>query len=26
MIDRIDKRLVFKHLNNRPYLHGETEP
>jgi len=26
MIDRIDKRLVFKPLNNRPYLHGETEP
>src|SRR5882757_8798597 len=26
MIDRIDQRLVFKPLNNRPYLHGETEP
>jgi len=26
MIDRVDKRLVFKSLNNRPYLHGETEP
>ena len=26
MIDRIDKRLVFKWLNGRPYLHGETEP
>jgi hypothetical protein len=26
MIDRIDKRLVFRWLNNRPYLHGETEP
>jgi hypothetical protein len=26
MIDRVDKRLVFKPLNNRPYLHGETEP
>lgn len=26
MIDRIHKRLVFKPLNNRPYLHGETEP
>jgi hypothetical protein len=26
MIDCIDKRLVFKPLNNRPYLHGETEP
>jgi hypothetical protein len=26
MIERIDKRLVFKRLNNRPYLHGETEP
>jgi hypothetical protein len=25
MIDRVDKRLVFKPLNNRPYLHGETE-
>ncbi len=25
MIDRVDKRLVFKWLN-RPYLHGETEP
>jgi len=25
MIDR-DKRLVFKPLNNRPFLHGETEP
>jgi hypothetical protein len=25
-IDRIDKRLVFKWLNNRPYFHGETEP
>src|SRR5258708_4592018 len=23
---RIDKRLVFKWLNNRPYFHGETEP
>ena len=22
MIDRVDKRLVFKRLNNRPYLHG----
>ena len=26
MIDRVDKRLVFRRLNNRPYLHGETEP
>ena len=26
MIDRVDRRLVFKWLNNRPYLHGETEP
>jgi hypothetical protein len=26
MIDRVDKRLVFKPLNNRPYLQGETEP
>src|SRR5580692_5253894 len=26
MIKRVDKRLVFKPLNNRPYLHGETEP
>jgi hypothetical protein len=26
MIDRVDKRLVFKALNNRPFLHGETEP
>ena len=26
MIDRVDKKLVFKPLNNRPYLHGETEP
>ena len=26
MIDRIDKRLVFKRLNDRPYLEGETEP
>ena len=26
MIDRIDKRLAFKPLNNRPFLHGETEP
>src|SRR5260370_38588744 len=25
MIDRVDKGLVFKSLNNRPYLHGETE-
>ena len=26
MIGRIDKRLGFKWLNNRPYFHGETEP
>jgi len=26
MIDRVDKWLVFKPLNNRPFLYGETEP
>jgi hypothetical protein len=26
MIDRVHKRLVFQPLNNRPFLHGETEP
>ena len=26
MIDRVDKRLVFKPLHNRPFLLGETEP
>jgi hypothetical protein len=26
MIDRADKRLVFKLLDHRPFLHGETEP
>ena len=26
MIDRVDKKLVFKPLNNRPFLQGETEP
>jgi hypothetical protein len=26
MINRVEKRLVFKWLENRPYLHGETEP
>src|ERR1700730_362716 len=26
MIDRVDKRLVFKPLNNRPFLHGGTGP
>ena len=26
MIDRVDKRLVFKPVNNRPFLDGETEP
>ena len=26
MIDRVDKRLVFRGHNNRAFLHGETEP
>ncbi len=26
MIDRVDKRLVFEPLSNRPFLDGETEP
>ncbi len=26
MIDRVDKRLVFRRLNNRPFFEGETEP
>jgi hypothetical protein len=26
MIERVEKRLVFTRLNNRPYLNGETEP
>jgi hypothetical protein len=26
MIHRVDERLVFKRLDNRPFLHGETEP
>jgi hypothetical protein len=26
MIHRVDQRLVFKRLNNRPFLDGETEP
>lgn len=26
MIERVDQRIVFKWLNDRPYLHGETEP
>jgi hypothetical protein len=26
MIGRVDRRLVFKRLHNRPFLHGETEP
>ncbi len=26
MIGRVDKHLVFKPLNNRPFLHGESEP
>jgi hypothetical protein len=25
-IERVDKHLVFKPLDNRPFLHGETEP
>jgi hypothetical protein len=25
-IDRVERKLVFKPLNNRPYFHGETEP
>jgi hypothetical protein len=25
-IDRVEKRVVFKPLDNRPYLDGETEP
>jgi hypothetical protein len=26
MVERVRKRLVFEPLNNRPFLHGETEP
>jgi hypothetical protein len=26
MIDRVHRRVVFKWLDNRPFLHGETEP
>jgi hypothetical protein len=26
MIDRVDKGLVYKWLDNKPFLHGETEP
>jgi hypothetical protein len=26
MIDRVDRRVVFRRLNNRHFLHGETEP
>jgi hypothetical protein len=26
MIERVDKRLAFRPLNNRPFLRGETEP
>jgi hypothetical protein len=26
MIDRVEKRLVFRRLNSRPFLDGETEP
>jgi len=26
MIERVEKRLVFKPLDNRPFLDGETEP
>jgi hypothetical protein len=26
MIERVGNKLVFKPLNNRPFLHGETEP
>src|SRR6202789_1353198 len=26
MIDRVDQQLVFKRLDNRPFLDGETEP
>ena len=26
MIGRVDQRLVFERLDNRPFFHGETEP
>ena len=26
MIDRVERRLLFKRLDNRPFLDGETEP
>src|SRR3984957_15579558 len=26
MIDRVDRRVAFKRLDNRPFFHGETEP
>jgi hypothetical protein len=26
MIGRVDQRVVFRRLSNRPFLHGETEP
>ena len=26
MMERVDRRLVFKPLGNRPFLDGETEP
>ena len=26
MIERVDERLVFEPLDDRPFLHGETEP
>ena len=26
VIERVEERLVFKPLDNRPFLHGETEP
>jgi hypothetical protein len=26
MIDRVDRRLVFRRLQNRPFFQGETEP
>ncbi len=26
MIDRVERRVAFKRLNNRPFFHGETEP
>jgi hypothetical protein len=26
MMGRVDQRVVFKRLDNRPFFHGETEP